>query len=116
MTEDEIVGWHHRSNGHELVQTPGDGGGLTARPGMLQSMGSQRVGHDLVTEQQQAHIHNPTWGSGSLALTFSNTEEANFWTPITDHSAFTPTENEKIPGAQVAIEPSLLSLKTTLLF
>ena len=86
MTEDEIVGWHHRSNGHELVQTPGNGGGLTARPGMLQSMGSQRVGHDLVTKQQEAHIHNPTWGSGSLALTFSNTEEANFWTPITDYS------------------------------
>ena len=25
----------------------------TGRPGVLQSMGSQRVGHDLVTEQQQ---------------------------------------------------------------
>ena len=25
----------------------------TEEPGMLQSMGSQRVGHDLVTEQQQ---------------------------------------------------------------
>ena len=23
-TEDEMVGWHHRSNGHELGQTPGD--------------------------------------------------------------------------------------------
>ena len=26
---------------------------VTGKPGMLQSMGSQRVGHDLVTEQQQ---------------------------------------------------------------
>ena len=25
----------------------------TGEPGVLQSMGSQRVGHDLVTEQQQ---------------------------------------------------------------
>ena len=25
MTEDERVGWHHRVNGHELEQTPGDG-------------------------------------------------------------------------------------------
>ena len=25
MTEDEMVGWHHRVNGHELEQTPGDG-------------------------------------------------------------------------------------------
>ena len=27
-------------------------------PGMLQSMGSQRVGHDLATEQQQQHQFN----------------------------------------------------------
>ena len=27
MTEDEIVGWHHRLNGYEFEQTPGDGEG-----------------------------------------------------------------------------------------
>ena len=27
MTEDEMVGWHHRFNGHELGQTPDDGEG-----------------------------------------------------------------------------------------
>ena len=27
MTEDEMVGWHHRLNGHEFEQTLGDGGG-----------------------------------------------------------------------------------------
>ena len=27
MAEDEMVGWHHRLNGHEFEQTPGDGGG-----------------------------------------------------------------------------------------
>ena len=26
-TEDEMAGWHHRLNAHELVQTPGDGEG-----------------------------------------------------------------------------------------
>ena len=26
-TEDETVGWHHRFNGYELGQTPGDGEG-----------------------------------------------------------------------------------------
>ena len=25
MTEDEMAGWHHRLNGHEFEQTPGDG-------------------------------------------------------------------------------------------
>ena len=50
MTEDEMVGWQYQLNGHEFEQTPGDSGG---QPGVLQSMGLQRVGHDSVTEQQQ---------------------------------------------------------------
>ena len=29
---------------------------MTGEPGMLQSRGLQRIGHDLVTEQQQIHI------------------------------------------------------------
>ena len=43
-TEDEMVGWHHRLNGHEFERALGDGEG---QPGVLQSTGSQRVGHDL---------------------------------------------------------------------
>ena len=35
----------------EFEQTPGDSEGH--KPRVLQSMWSQRVGHDLVTEQQQ---------------------------------------------------------------
>ena len=27
MTEDEMVGWHHRLNGRELEQAPGAGAG-----------------------------------------------------------------------------------------
>ena len=27
MTEGEMVGWHHRLNGHEFAQTPGRGEG-----------------------------------------------------------------------------------------
>ena len=27
MIEDEMLGWHHRLNGHEFEQTPGDGEG-----------------------------------------------------------------------------------------
>ena len=27
MSEDEMVGWHHQHNGHELGQTLGDGEG-----------------------------------------------------------------------------------------
>ena len=27
MTEDEMVGWHHRLNGHDFEETPGDSEG-----------------------------------------------------------------------------------------
>ena len=50
--EDEMVGWHHRLNGHKfksklqkIVEWH------TAWTGILQSMGLQRVRHHLVTEQ-----------------------------------------------------------------
>ena len=49
-TEDQMVGWHHRLNGHEFEQALGDGKGQTGKHGVLQSMGWQRVGHDWVTE------------------------------------------------------------------
>ena len=67
MTEDEMVGWHHRLNGHEFEQAPGVGdrqGRLvekemathssvlawkipgTREPDGLPSMGLHRVRHD----------------------------------------------------------------------
>ena len=30
-TENEMVGWHHKLNGHELEQAPGDGEGQGSR-------------------------------------------------------------------------------------
>ena len=40
MTEDEMVGWPHRINGHEFEQALGVGDGQGSL-GMLQSVGSQ---------------------------------------------------------------------------
>ena len=54
MTEDETVGWHHRLDGLEFEQAPGDGEG-PGKPGVLQL---QKVGHNLETQQQ--HSKN-TW-------------------------------------------------------
>ena len=45
MTEDEMVGWHHRLRGHEFEQTLGDGEG--------QEILGKRVGHNLASERQQ---------------------------------------------------------------
>ena len=47
-TEDEMVGWHQQLDGHEFEQALG--GWWTRKPGMLQSVGWQRVRHDWATE------------------------------------------------------------------
>ena len=47
-----MVGWHHRLNEHEFEQNSRRQW-RTEEPGVLQPMGSQRVGHNLATKQQQ---------------------------------------------------------------
>ena len=49
MTEDEMVGWHHQWT---WVRTSSRRQRRIGKPGMLQSMGLQRVGHDWAMEQQ----------------------------------------------------------------
>ena len=51
VAEDETVGWHHRLNGCEFEQTLGNGEGQ-GRLACCSPWGL-RVGHNLVTEQQQ---------------------------------------------------------------
>ena len=45
-----MVGWYHRLNRHEFEQTPRNSEGQGSLGG------SQRVGHNLVTEQQQLEV------------------------------------------------------------
>ena len=49
--EDEMVGWHHQFKGHELGQTQGDGEEQRSLE-CCSPRGSQRLGHELGTEQQ----------------------------------------------------------------
>ena len=49
MTEDEMVGWHHRVNGHGF-RVDSRSWWWTGRPGVLWFMGLQKVGHDWATE------------------------------------------------------------------
>ena len=58
----------------------------TEKPGGLQSMGSQRLGHNLATKQQQLH----TWGK---------------WAQATDPSAWL-TENS---GPPMTSSPGLIT-------
>ena len=45
-SEDEMVGWHHQLNGYDFEQTLRDSERQGGKPGLLQSMESQRAGHD----------------------------------------------------------------------
>ena len=59
MTENEMVGWY-QFNGRELGQPPRDGEGQ----GSLEwCLGLQRVGHDLMTEQQEKRMNHKTGNS-----------------------------------------------------
>ena len=48
MTEVEMVGWRHQLNGHEFEQTLENSEGQES---LACCIGSQRIEHDLVTEQ-----------------------------------------------------------------
>ena len=62
-----MVGWHHLLNGHEFEQTLADGEGQGS---LVQSMRSQRVRHDLVTEKvHKIYIHTNIHTSNSTYLT-----------------------------------------------
>ena len=84
MTEDEMVGWHHRLNGHGFGWTPGvsDGqGGL-----VLWFMGSQKVRHDWVTElnwtEPSTCLYHPKWNLLYIAYTFCHVLKSNLPTSV----------------------------------
>ena len=61
MREDEMVGWHHWLYGYEFKQALSIGW-WTGKPGVLQSMGPQRAGHDWWlnwTEESRTGMFSP---------------------------------------------------------
>ena len=72
-TEEGMIGWHHRLNGHEFEQIPGDGEG-TGKLGVLQFTGLQRVRHNLATEQYKTSKHQP------LRLQYFSKRNKSFFT------------------------------------
>ena len=72
-TEDEMVGWHHRQCTWVWVDL--GSWWWTGRPGVLWFMGSQRVGHDWVTELNwveariyQNEKHGLLWGTSNYGV------------------------------------------------
>ena len=54
-TENEMVGWHHRLNGHGFGWISGSWW-FTGRPGVLRFMGLQRVGHVWEIEMNSTEL------------------------------------------------------------
>ena len=50
-------GWHHCLDGHEFEQT---GRKRTGKPAVLQSMGSQSVGHEIISPKKAMASHSST--------------------------------------------------------
>ena len=80
MTEDEMAGWHQQLKGmslSKLWEMVKDREAWYA-----ESMGSQRVRHELVTEQQQSFLHFPEIQTGQI-----EPGEGILWNPswILDH-------------------------------
>ena len=107
-TEDEMVGWHHRLNGHGFAWTRGVGDGQ----GGLACWGSQRVRHDWVTELNWTESYpalvmletletfnsSPGVPGGRLALTY-----VGIHSPEGYHtSACLGIHQPGIPGSQLA--------------
>ena len=61
-TEEEKAGWHHQLNGREFEQTPGDSGGQRSLS-CCSPRSCRRVGHHLVTKQQQSWVFTVAWAS-----------------------------------------------------
>ena len=68
MTEDEMVGWHHRLNGHEFEQTPEDGEGQ----GRLACCSPWNYKESDTTEQlNNSKPKAPAWSLSKLWLEHS---------------------------------------------
>ena len=64
VTEDEMVGWHHRLNGREFEQAPGDGEGQGSLA--FCSPWYCRVGHNWMTERE----HHKTSAAQAVSYTY----------------------------------------------
>ena len=63
MAEDEMVGWHHRCDGHEFEQALGIGDGQGSL--VCCNPWGCRVGHDWVTELNWKYFYSETSMKGS---------------------------------------------------
>ena len=98
MTEDEMVGWHHRLDGHEFEQAPGDGEGHESLA--CCSPWGQELWHHLETEQLLLKCIQPEvlaiWGNSLVVQ----------WLGFTTFAAAMRLGSMGIPGNTMQQAPS----------
>ena len=78
-TENEMVGWHHQLYGLEFEQAQGVSHSWTGKPGVLQSMGSQRIEHDWVAELNWITIGSFSLKSSMIVPSYLVLQIQNYW-------------------------------------
>ena len=102
VTEDEMVGWHHRFNGHKLGQTPGDDEGQ----GSLACFcpWNHRVGYDLATERQQQSFVSIQYSSVSFVHVIGQQNSRTFSSCKTE--TLNPLNNSPFPFPDSFLSPT----------
>ena len=92
MTEGEMVGWHHQLDGRWVWASSGSWW-WTRKPGVLQSTGSQRVGHDWATKLNWTECSILSWSKQTLScgLLGSNSQTKDWNLPQPGVLATGPT-------------------------
>ena len=91
-TEDEMVGWHHWLSGHEFEQTAGDSDGQEIQA--LQSMGSQRVRHDLAAK------HHQVWPGATMSHSHSGSSKGLVLTTRVGNGTHSSIPAWRVPGTE----------------
>ena len=114
VTEDEMVGWHHRLNGHEFEQTPGDSKGQGI---LVYCMGLQINRHDYDWTTILMAIINTWMWLALLRTTFQVLEDSqapndefllSHWWPLPP--PIIPVALSPQPSVQTTVQGSRLSL------
>ena len=107
-TEDEIVGWHHWLNGHELEQTPGDG----ERWGSLACCNSWGQKKSDMTERLNNNhnfkeINMKFWDEQrGLWTGLSACDSISHWVTCTKHMLCSCTRQITV-GTPISLQPDL---------